>query len=156
MTRGGAGFGLRSRVGRGVHLLEIFAHGRDGFAVGEAAHALDHRLVRDAEPEQKPVPGLLRERVLRRKRHAGFAVVDRSNAGGDDEFAGVREQPGGMREGVPADGFRNPESAVAKRFDALGGLGRFGGRHAVREVPDAGFGEIHWSLPISSRIASLR
>ena len=94
-------------------------HGGNRRAVVESTHTLDHRLVRNTESQQEAISRLLREAVLAGERDTGFAVVDRRDARRDVQLFGVRQQPTRQNEGVLADGFRNPQRAVAKRFDAL-------------------------------------
>jgi hypothetical protein len=97
-----------------------------------------------AHAQQEAAAGLLAEGVLGSQGDAGLAVVDVGDAGGDVQPGGIGQQPGRVGHGVAAGGLRDPEGAVAERFDPLrrvrGGLRV----HGLREVPDAELAGIHF------------
>ena len=55
-------------------------------------HALDHRGVADAEAEQEAAARVVGQQALGHGGHAGQAVVDVGDAGGDDHALGGVEQ----------------------------------------------------------------
>ena len=95
-------------VGGLIHLLEIRSHGRGGGPVVQSPHAFDQRLMGNAKAQQKAIVGLFGDGLLCGQRHARFAVVDVDDARRDIQLCGVRQQPGGMGEGIATERFGKP------------------------------------------------
>ena len=135
------------RLGRAIrrrpHRLEIAAHRRDRLAVDMAAHALDRRHVRDADPEQESPARLLGERALAVHHRHRVARIDVGDPRRDDQPRRVGEQPGRMDQHIAAAALGQPQRGIAPAFDALRKGGAFRRAQHIHRRPHAELAELH-------------
>jgi len=109
-----------------------------------APDGFHQRRVADADAEEEASRMGLVECLLARRHGHRIARPDVGDPGGHDQPACAREQQTGVREGLAAQGLRDPQRAVPERFDLARRLLRACGRLQLQgEGPDPDASDVH-------------